>query len=179
MVTEIMQYFDPAYSVATVDAEVLYAGIAMDTKNFTFKTGVRTFEAAAYLRSAGVDTIHVKKMFRESVHNYKLKASIVTEAQLYNNIAISLFDGVVPHVVIAGAADEMLEITDVKASFVVASSEEGKVVISGRSLGELNVQVILEKLGGGGHLMVAGAQIAGKTVEEVGVLLKQALDEAI
>ena len=179
MVTEIMQYFDPAYSVATVDAEVLYAGIAMDTKNFTFKTGVRTFEAAAYLRSAGVDTIHVKKMFRESVDNYKLKASIVTEAQLYNDIAISVFNGIVPHVVIASAADEMLEITDVKASFVVAQSEDGNIVISGRSLGELNVQVILEKLGGGGHMMVAGAQISGKTVEEVGGLLKQAIDETV
>ena len=179
MVAEIMQYFDPAYSVATVDAEVMYAGIAMDTKNFTFKTGVRTFEAAAYLRSAGVDTIHVKKMFRESVDNYKLKASIVTEAQLYNNIAISLFDGVVPHVVIASAADELLEITDVKASFVVAQSESENIVISGRSLGELNVQVILEKLGGGGHMMVAGAQVSGKTVKEAGELLKQAIDETI
>ncbi len=179
MVTEIMQYFDPAYSVATVDAEVLYAGITMDTKNFTFKTGVRTFEAAAYLRSAGVDTIHVKKMFRESVDSYKMKASIVAEAQLYNDIAVSVFNGVVPHVVIAGAADELLEITDVRASFVVASSENGSVVISGRSLGEINVQVILEKLGGGGHMMVAGAQITGKSVEEVGVLLKQAIDEAV
>lgn len=179
MVTEIMQYFDPAYSVATVDAEVLYAGIAMDTKNFTFKTGVRTFEAAAYLRSAGVDTIHVKKMFRESVENYKLKATIVTKAQLYNDIAISVFDSIVPHIVIASAADEMLEITDVKAAFVIAQSENENVVISGRSLGELNVQVILEKLGGGGHMMVAGAQISGKSVEEVDELLRRAIDETV
>ncbi len=180
MVTELMQYFDAHYSVSTVDAEVLYAGITVDTKNFTFKTGVRTFEAAAYLRAAGVDTLHVKKLFRESIDNYKLKASIVTEAQLYaNNIAISLYSGVVDHLVIAAAADEMLDITDIKASFVVARGTDSKIIICGRSLGEINVQVILEKLGGGGHMMVAGAQIPGKSVSDVGVLLKEAIDEVL
>ncbi len=180
MVAELMQYFDSRYSVPTVDAEVLYAGIAMDTKNFTFKTGVRTFEAAAYLRASGVDTIHVKKLFRESIDSYKLKASIVTEAQIYsNNIAISLFDGVVPHTVIAAAADEMLEITDIKASFVVANGENGNIVISGRSLGEINVQVVLEKLGGGGHMMLAGAQLSDSTVADAGERLKQSIDECL
>ena len=180
MVTEIMQYFDPRYSVSTVDAEMLYAGMVVDTKHFTFKTGVRTFEAAAYLRAAGVDTMRVKKLLRESIDDYKLKASIVTEAQLYsNNIAISLYTGVVPHVVIAAAADEMLEITDIKASFVVAKNKEGNVVISGRSLGEFNVQVVLEKLSGGGHMMAAGTQLHGKSVSEAGELLKKAIDEAL
>jgi len=178
MVAEIMQYFGNHYSVSTVDAETLYAGIAVDTKNFTFKTGVRTFEAAAYLRAVGVDTLHVKKLFRESIDNYKLKACIVTEAQLYgDNIAISLFSGVVPHLVIAEAADEMLEINDIKASFVVARSDDGTVVISGRSLGEVNVQVILEKLGGGGHMMTAGAQLLGTSVTDAGEMLKAAIDE--
>lgn len=178
MVAEIMQYFDPHFAVSTVDAEALYSGIAVDTKNFTFKTGVRTFEAAAYLRAAGVDTLHVKKLFRESIDNYKLKACIVTEAQLYsNNIAISLFSGVVPHLVIAEAADEMLEINDIKASFVVARGDDGTVVISGRSLGEVNVQIILEKLGGGGHMMTAGAQLIGTSVTDAGEMLKQAIDE--
>ncbi len=178
MVAEIMQYFDPRYSVSTVDAEALYSGIAVDTKNFTFKTGVRTFEAAAYLRAAGVDTLHVKKLFRESIDSYKLKACIVTEAQVYgDNIAISLFSGVVPHLIVAEAADEMLEITDIKASFVVARSEDGSVIISGRSLGEVNVQVVLEKLGGGGHMMVAGAQLLGTSVTDAGEMLKQAIDE--
>ena len=178
MVAEIMQYFDPHYSVSTVDAEALYSGIAVDTKNFTFKTGVRTFEAAAYLRAAGVDTLHVKKLFRESIDSYKLKACIVTEAQVYgDNIAISLFSGVVSHLIVAEAADEMLEITDIKASFVVARSEDGSVIISGRSLGELNVQVVLEKLGGGGHMMVAGAQLLGTSVTDAGEMLKQAIDE--
>lgn len=180
MVAEIMQYFSNHYSVSTVDAEALYSGIAIDTKNFTFKTGVRTFEAAAYLRAAGVDTIRVKKLFRESVDNYKLKARIVTEAQLYgNNIAISLFSGTVPHLVVAEAADEMLEITDIKASFVVALGENGNVVISARSLGEVNVQVVLEKLGGGGHMMVAGAQMEQISVSDAGELLKKAIDEVL
>jgi len=178
MVTEIMQYFSTHFSVSTVDAEALYAGIAVDTKNFTFKTGVRTFEAAAYLRNAGVDTLHVKKLFRESIDNYKLKACIVTEAQLYsNNIAISLFSGVVPHIVVAEAADEMLEINDIKASFVVARADDGTVIVSGRSLGEVNVQVILEKLGGGGHMMTAGAQLMGTSVNDVGDMLKEAINE--
>lgn len=178
MVAEIMQYFSNHFAVSTVDAEALYAGIAVDTKNFTFKTGVRTFEAAAYLRSAGVDTLHVKKLFRESIDNYKLKACIVTEAQLYSdNIAISLFSGVVPHLVVAEAADEMLEINDIKASFVVARSEDGTVIISGRSLGEVNVQVILEKLGGGGHMMTAGAQLIGTSVADAGEMLKNAIDD--
>ncbi len=178
MVTEIMQYFGNRFSVSTVDAEALYAGIAVDTKNFTFKAGVRTFEAAAYLRAAGVDTLHVKKLFRESIDNYKLKACIVTEAQLYSdNIAISLFSGVVPHIVVAEAADEMLEINDIKASFVVARSEDGTVIISGRSLGEVNVQVILEKLGGGGHMMASGAQLLGTSVTDAGEMLKSVIDE--
>ncbi len=180
MVAEIMQYFDPKYSVSTIDAEALYAGIVMDTKNFMFKTGVRTFEAAAYLRSAGVDTLRVKRLFRESVENYKLKACIVTEAQIYrDNIAISLFPGSVPHVIIAAAADELLEITDMKASFVVARSENGKIIVSGRSLGEINVQLVLEKLGGGGHMMVAGAQVDGASVTDVGEELKKAIDEIL
>ena len=178
MVTEIMQYFDPGYSVSTIDAEALYSGIVIDTKNFMFKTGVRTFEAAAYLRNAGVDTLRVKRLFRESISSYKLKARIVTEAQIYaNNIAISLFSGDVPHLIVASAADEMLEITDIKAAFVVARSEKGSIIISGRSLGEINVQVILEKLGGGGHLMVAGAQLEGISVADAGDALKEAIDE--
>ena len=177
MVAEIMQYFSNNFSVSTIDAEALYAGIAVDTKNFTFKTGVRTFEAAAYLRSAGVDTLHVKKLFRDSIDNYKLKACIVTEAQLYkDNIAISLFSGIVPRLVVAEAADEMLEINDIKAAFVVARGEDGTVIISGRSMGDVNVQIILEKLGGGGHMMTAGAQLLGTSVTDAGEMLKEAID---
>ena len=180
MVTEIMQYFANHYAVSTVDAEALYTGIAVDTKNFTFKTGVRTFEAAAYLRAAGVDTLHVKKLLRRTMENHKLKASIVTEAQLYReNIAISLYSGVAAHLVIASAADEMLEISDIKASFVVARGEDNSVIISGRSLGDLNVQIIMEKLGGGGHMMVAGAQLYQTSVADAGDALKKAIDETL
>ena len=178
MVTEIMQYFAQGFSVSTIDAEALYAGIVIDTKNFTFKTGVRTFEAAAYLRNAGIDTLRVKRLFRASIENYKLKACIVTEAQMYgDSIAISLFSGTVPHITVAAAADEMLEITDVKAAFVVARSEKNDIIISGRSMGEINVQVIMEKLGGGGHMMVAGAQLQGISVVDAGDRLKAAIDE--
>ena len=141
---------------------------------------MRTFEAAAYLRNAGVDTLRVKRLFRESIENYKLKACIVTEAQVYgDNIAISLFSGVVPHLTVAAAADEMLEITDIKAAFVVARVENGSIIISGRSLGDVNVQVILEKLGGGGHMMVAGAQLEGISVADAGDKLKAAIDECL
>ncbi len=178
MVAEIMQYFDPHYSVSTIDAEVIYAGIVIDTKNFVYKTGVRTFEAAAYLRNSGVDTIKVKRFFRESIDNYKVKSEIVTNSEIYkDNIAISVYPEFVPHPVAASAADEMLEISDVKASFVLTKEEDGNINISGRSLGDINVQIILEKLGGGGHFMVAGAQLSDTTLEEALDKLKNVIDE--
>ena len=177
MVAEIMQYFDPRYSVSTIDAEVIYAGIVIDTKNFVYKTGVRTFEAAAYLRNSGVDTIKVKRFFRESIDNYKIKSEIVTNSEIYkDDIAISVYPEYVSHPVAASAADEMLEISDVKASFVLTKEEDGRINISGRSLGDINVQLILEKLGGGGHFMVAGAQLCA-TIEEALERLKNAIDE--
>ena len=141
---------------------------------------MRTFEAAAYLRQSGVDTLHIKKLFRESIDDYKLKARIVTEAQLYSdNIAVSMFTDTVPHIVVAAAADEMLDITDIKASFVIAKNSDGDVIISGRSMGEINVQVVMEKLGGGGHMMVAGAQLHGISVSDAGELLKNAIDQTL
>ena len=135
----------------------------MDTKNFTFKTGVRTFEAAAFLRKCGVDIIRVKKWFQSNLETYNKKAEIMDET-----IAISVYDkeDTDANITCAKAADELLTISNITASFVIGKLGE-KVCISGRSIGDINVQLILEKLGGGGHITVAGAQLEGMTLEEV------------
>ena len=152
----------------TIEAESLYAGIMMDTKNFTFKTGVRTFEAAAYLRKCGVDIIRVKKWFQSDLEDYNKIADIVKKAEIVNEtIAISIYKkkSKDASLICAKAADELLTISDVTASFVIGQIGD-KVCISGRSIGDINVQVILEKLGGGGHITLAGAQVEGMTIEE-------------
>ena len=142
----------------------------MDTKNFTFKTGVRTFEAAAYLRKCGVDIIKVKKWFQSDLESYNKIADIVKSSEIVNNsIAIAIYDQEKEKdvsLLCAKAADELLTINDVTASFVLGNTGN-RVCISGRSIGDINVQVILEKLGGGGHITLAGAQVEGLTIEEV------------
>lgn len=168
LVTELLQYVDVKVNLATLEAESLYAGIMMDTKNFTFKTGVRTFEAAAYLRRCGVDIIRVKKWFQSDLASFNKIADIVKKAEVINgNIAISMYDKKAKDtsLVCAKAADELLTISDITASFVIGNLGE-KICISGRSIGDINVQVILEKLGGGGHITLAGAQVEGMTMEE-------------
>ena len=169
LVTELLQYATTKIELKTIEAESLYAGIMMDTKNFTFKTGVRTFEAAAYLRKCGVDIIRVKKWFQSNLESYNKIADIVKEAELVNgSIGISTYEeenAKDANVICAKAADELLTIGDITASFVIGQLED-KVCISGRSIGDINVQVILEKLGGGGHITLAGAQVEGKTIEE-------------
>ena len=169
LVTEIVQYSEQEIRLKPIEVEALYAGIMMDTKNFTFKTGVRTFEAAAYLRKCGVDIIKVKKWFQSDLENYNIISDIVRKSELVNDsIAISIYDSEDEDagLICAKAADELLTIADVTASFVLGNVGE-KVCISGRSIGDINVQVILEKLGGGGHITLAGAQIEGMTLEEV------------
>ena len=169
LVTEILQYADKDIELPQFEAESLYAGIMVDTKNFTFKTGVRTFEAAAYLRKSGVDIIRVKKWFQSDLRLYNKIADIVKKAVVENDtIAIAEYEEVDKNsqLVCAKAADELLTISDVTASFVIGNLGE-RICISGRSIGDINVQVILEKLGGGGHITVAGAQIEGLTMEEV------------
>lgn len=141
----------------------------MDTKNFTFKTGVRTFEAAAYLRKCGVDIIRVKKWFQSDLKTYNKISKIVEKAEIINdNIAISTYEknDKDANIICAKGADELLTISDITASFVIGKLGD-KVCISGRSIGDINVQVILEKLGGGGHITLAGAQVEGMTIEEV------------
>lgn len=168
LVTELLQYAEVKVDLKTIEAESLYAGIMMDTKNFTFKTGVRTFEAAAYLRRCGVDIIRVKKWFQSDLASFNLIAGIVKNAEVVTDgIAISVYDETTKDasLICAKAADELLTISDITASFVLGNTGD-KICISGRSIGDINVQVILEKLGGGGHITLAGAQVEGMTIEE-------------
>ncbi|MCI9039616.1 MAG: phosphoesterase [Clostridia bacterium] len=168
LVTEILEYATKGVELTTIEAESLYAGIMMDTKNFTFKTGVRTFEAAAYLRKCGVDIIKVKKWFQSDLKTYNKISKIVEKVEMIEeNIAISTYDEIDKdaNLICAKAADELLTISDITASFVMGQVGD-KVCISGRSIGDINVQVILEKLGGGGHITLAGAQVENMTMEE-------------
>lgn len=169
LVTELLQYAEVNVELKKIEAESLYAGIMMDTKSFTFKTGVRTFEAAAYLRRCGVDIIRVKKWFQSDLESFNKIAEIVKSAEIVNDtIAIAIYDQEKAKdvsLLCAKAADELLTISDVTASFVLGNTGD-KICISGRSIGDINVQVILEKLGGGGHITLAGAQVEDMTMEE-------------
>ena len=179
LVTELIQYVRTKAELTTMEAESLYAGIMMDTKNFTFKTGVRTFEAAAYLRKCGVDIIRVKKWVQSDLESFNKIAQIVKDAEIIKgSIGISVYDSKDKNagLMCAKAADELLTISDITASFVIAKQGD-KVTISGRSIGDINVQVILEKLGGGGHITLAGAQLENTTVEEVKKQLIEKIDE--
>ena len=168
LVTELLQYAEVHVDLKTIEAESLYAGIMMDTKNFTFKTGVRTFEAAAYLRRCGVNIIRVKKWFQSNLDTFNKIAGIVKKAEIVNEtIAIATYEkkDKEASLICAKAADELLTISDITASFVMGKVGN-KICISGRSIGDINVQIILEKLGGGGHITLAGAQVEGMTIEE-------------
>ena len=168
LVTEIIQYVDRKVELSQIEIESLYGGIMVDTKNFKFKTGVRTFEAAAYVRKFGVDIIKVKKWFQADLESYNVIADIVKSAEIIeNSIAIAINDAVGKdaNTICAKAADELLTISDITASFVIGDTGEN-ICISGRSIGDINVQVILEKLGGGGHITLAGAQLENMTLEE-------------
>jgi len=179
LVAELIQYAQNEIELPTVEAEALYAGIMMDTKNFTFKTGVRTFEAAAYLRRCGVDIIKVKKWFQSDLESYKRISEIVRKSEvIHDTIAISAYEVQEKDtgLICAKAADELLTIGNITASFVLGTMGE-KVCISGRSIGDINVQIILEKLGGGGHITLAGAQLEGKTIEEAKQQLIEKIEE--
>ena len=168
LVTEILQYAETEVELTDLEAEGLYGGIMTDTKNFTFKTGVRTFEAAAFLRKKGIDILKVKKWFQSDLKNYNQIADIVKNAEITNDtIGISIYEkeDKNANLLCAKAADELLTISDITASFVLGKTGD-KIYVSGRSIGDINVQLILEKLGGGGHITVAGAQLEGMTIEE-------------
>lgn len=180
MVSEILQYTTDNLKISPEEADSLYSGIMVDTDNFAQKTGVRTFEAAAFLRRNGADVTRVRKLFREDVNEYKAKADAVSQAEIYReDYAISVCeadDCASPTVVGAQAANELLNIKGVKASFVF-TYYNNQVFISARSIDEVNVQVVMEKLGGGGHMSVAGAQLSDATVMDAIEKLKAVLDE--
>ncbi len=181
MVTEILQHIDDTQILSVREAEALYCGIYMDTKAFTFKTGARTFEAAAYLRKIGVDPIGVHKLFRNDIAMYIQKSKVISNAKVYrNNIAIAVCDEVSKNLqlVVAQAADDLLNISGIEASFVLANTGN-RVIISGRSLGAINVQVILENLGGGGHNTIAGAQLENNSLAIAELKLKNAIDAVL
>ena len=178
LVTELVQYLGNHIVLAHYHAEALLAGIMLDTKNFIMKTGVRTFEAAAYLKKLGADTIEVRKLFSSSMDSYQSKTKLVASAEVYNRCAITCSDlpGDDIRVVAAQAADDLLGIDGVDASFVLY--EQGDTVnISARSMGEINVQVIMEALGGGGHLTMAAAQIPDSDPAKVKQQLLNTIDD--
>ncbi len=181
MVTEIIQYIQEAPMLDKQEAEALYAGIFMDTNGFVNKAGVRTFEAASYLKRMGVDTIKIRRRFKCDKDIFIRKAQIISNAEFYrDNIAISVVSDEArgAQVMCAQAADELLDIKGVEAAFVLL--KRGKVIyISARSLDDINVQIIMEKLGGGGHITLAGAQMENMTLEEAVEKLHWAIDEVV
>ena len=180
MVAEILQYIGDGVKLRSVEADCLYAGIVVDTSNFVNKAGVRTFEAAAFLRRSGADVTRVRKMFRENADDYRARADAVGHASIFmKEYAISTCNPEktsAPTVVGAQAANELLNITGIKASFVL-TPVNGKIYISARSIDEVNVQLVMERLGGGGHMNVAGAQLEGVTVQEAVERLQKTLSE--
>ena len=178
MVTEILQYANPK-AVTQAEAEALLSGIMLDSRNFVMNSGVRTFEASAFLRGKGADPIQVKKLFSGSVGAYKQRANIVASAELYGNTAIAVNDenDENTRLATAQAADELLGISKVAASFVLCRIEGGKINISARSLGQMNVQLIMESLGGGGHRTMAACQLAETDFDKATEKLRAAIDE--
>ncbi len=177
LVTELLQYIADPGDLKRVEAESILAGIVLDTKGFTMRTGSRTFEAAAFLRRAGADTAEVKKLFQNDLEGTIAKYAIIQNAKLYRDkIAIAVVDHTVGRIVAAQAADELLNIIGIDTSFVLYPDGE-RVIISARSMGDTNVQVILEKLGGGGNAAAAGGQISGKSLSQVATELTQAIDQ--
>ena len=180
MIAELLQYYDSSIRLKPLEADCMYAGIIIDTNNFVAKTGMRTFEAAAFLRRYGADTTRVRKAFRDDMETYKARAEAVRHAELFMDsyaISISPNEGLEsPNVVAAQAANELLNIVGVKASFVLTEFEN-KIFISARAIDEVNVQIIMERLGGGGHMNIAGAQLSGMDAEAARIRLKEVLTE--
>lgn len=182
MVAEVLQYIADGIKIKSAEADALYAGIVIDTNNFTNQTGVRTFEAAAFLRRNGADVVRVRKMFRDDLEDYKAKAEAVREAEIFENsfaISVCSSEGIgSPTVVGAQAANELLDIAGIKAS-IVMTDYNNAVYISARSIDEVNVQVMMEKLGGGGHRTIAGAQLAGVSIAEAKTRVEAVIKEML
>lgn len=182
MIAEVLQYFPENIKLEPHEADCIYAGILIDTNNFMTKTGVRTFEAAAYLRRAGAEVTRVRKMLRNDMSAYKARAEAVRHAEVYRGcfaISICPADNVEsPTIVCAQAANELLNIVGIKASFVM-TEYQGKIYVSSRSIDEINVQLIMERLGGGGHLSVAGAQLTNCSVMQAKHIIEDTIDEML
>ena len=182
MVAEVLQYFTENIKLAPHEADCIYAGILIDTSNFMTKTGVRTFEAAAYLKRCGAEVTRVRKMLRNDMDAYKARAEVVRHAEVYRGafaISICPADKIEsPTIVGAQAADELLNIVGIKASFVL-TEYQGKIYVSSRSIDEINVQKIMERLGGGGHLNMAGCQLHDCTVSQAQRIIEDTIDEML
>lgn len=177
LVTEMIPYMVDKPNVKVIEAIALLSGICVDTKNFTFKTGVRTFEAAAFLRRLGADTVAVKKMFSQNLDVYIKKADIIKNVQVINDIAIAICpQNIDNNIIAAQVADELITISPIKASFALVSIKDN-IFISGRSLDDINVQVILEGLNGGGHMNMAGAKLVNTSMDEAVELLKDSISK--
>ncbi|RIX47091.1 hypothetical protein D3P08_25875 [Paenibacillus nanensis] len=179
LVTELLQYIHERISLDVREATSLLAGITVDTKSFSNRTGARTFEAASFLRRCGADTVLIQRMMQEDLDEYVSKAEIIKHAQVvYDHVAIAVAERGKknPQLLIAQSADTLLHMTDILASFVISERPDGLIGVSARSLGGMNVQVVMERLGGGGHLTNAAAQLEG-TVEEVAAKLKVVLEQ--
>jgi c-di-AMP phosphodiesterase-like protein len=180
MVAEILQYISDSIRIKSVEADSLYAGIMIDTNNFMTKAGVRTFEAAAFLRRCGADITRVRKLFRNDMGSFQARAEVVRNAELFHEkYAISICDGnglESPTVVGSQAANELLNINSVKASFVL-TDYQNRIYISARSIDEINVQIIMERLGGGGHINIAGAQLTDISPESAKQKLMDIIDD--
>ncbi len=182
MVTELLQYMTENLTLRSIEADGLFAGIALDTKNFTVKTGVRTFDAASFLRRRGADSVRVRKMFKNDMGDYKAKAEVVRSSEIIGDcIAVAEWSSSLPNAstVAAQAADELLDVHGIQASFVMTEIDKGQVNFSARSLGEINVQLIMEELGGGGHLSMAGAQLKDATLESARGRLEDAIEKVL
>lgn len=182
MITEMIQYVDDGIKLKAFEADALYAGISIDTDGFNSKSGPRTFEAAAFLRRHGADVTRVRKMLRNDMNEYKAIASAVSKSEVYKSaFAITVFDGEgleSPTIGGAKAANQLLDISGIKASFVITQYED-KLYISARSIDEVNVQLVMEKLGGGGHMSIAGAQLTNCTIQQAVNTIKLTLDNML
>ena len=179
MIAEILQYLGEKVKLTSIEADALLAGITVDTKNFIFKTGVRTFEAAAFLRRNGADSTRVRMLFQSDLDSYKARAIALNNTEIYNDVmAITVVENDIPNALIIAAqtADELLNIAGIAASFAMVQ-KDNVVSISARSHGDINVQVMMEMLGGGGHQTVAGTQLEDHTIEETEDLLKKVINE--
>jgi c-di-AMP phosphodiesterase-like protein len=182
MVAEVLQYFQEGLKLEPCEADCMYAGILVDTNNFMSKSGVRTFEAAAYLKRSGAETTRVRKMLRNDMDSYKAKAEVVRHAEVYRGtFAISVcpsenIDS--PTIVGAQAANELLNISGIRASFVL-TEYHGKIYVSSRSIDDINVQLIMERLGGGGHFNMAATQLTDCSITEAKLMICTTIDEML